>query len=90
MCLTLHKKNNHIYETTSTLIADRLREFSMRVWCMYGNYLADARDSTLSCSACTDEKIENPEEMTHILDSSSMVVGAALYRFPGELLIRSE
>jgi hypothetical protein len=29
---------------------------------------ADARDLTLSCSACTDEKIENPKEMTHILD----------------------
>jgi hypothetical protein len=31
-------------------------------------FSADARDLTLSCSACTDEKIENPEEMTHILD----------------------
>jgi hypothetical protein len=37
-------------------------------------FFADAPDLTLSCSACTDEKIENPEEMTHILDLSMVAL----------------
>jgi len=54
MHLTLHKKKaNRIHEKMSTLIADRLGEFVMGGEIFF---FADARDLTLSCSACTDER----------------------------------
>jgi hypothetical protein len=43
-------------------------------------FFADARDLTLSCSAYTDETIENPEEMTHILDLSVVVLFSIDFR----------
>ena len=57
---------------------------------MWGaSFLKDVRDLTLSCFACTDEKIENPKRYdAH--PSLFNYTRVALYRFPDELFIRSE
>ena len=42
-------------------------------------FSVDARDLSLSCSPCIDEK-ENLEEMTHILDLSLMALFSIDFR----------
>jgi hypothetical protein len=61
LTLYIYIKPNRIYEMMSTLIADRLGKLAIGGGGKKFVFFADARDLTLSCSAYTDEKIENPE-----------------------------
>lgn len=80
--LPMYRKNrrkpNRVYGITSLLIADRLE--GMQWWRnIYIFFSVVARDLSLSCSVCNDEK-ENLEEMTHILDLSLMLLFSIDFR----------